>query len=85
MGTVYLKGDDGGLVAMSAQPFDAEADLQQLLAEHPHLLLGEDPDGPGWLLIRKEAGVPGRRRARLIGGAWITCSSTPRGCRRWWR
>jgi hypothetical protein len=58
MGTVYLKGDDGGLVAMSAQPFDAEADLQHLLAEHPHLLLGEDPDGPGWLLIRKETGVP---------------------------
>lgn len=58
MGTVYLKGNDGELVAMSAQPFDAEADLQRLLAEHPHLLLGEDPQGPGWLLVRREAGVP---------------------------
>ncbi len=58
MGTIYLKQDDGRLAAMTAEPYDAEADLQQLLAEHPHLLLGEDPDGPGWLLIRKEAGVP---------------------------
>lgn len=58
MGTIYLKRPDGSLAAMRPEPYDAEAELQALLAEHPHLLLGEDPDGPGWLLVRKEAGVP---------------------------
>lgn len=57
MGTIYLKRPDGSLAAMRPEPYDAEAELQALLAEHPHLLLGEDPDGPGWL-VRKEAGVP---------------------------
>lgn len=50
-------------------PFDAEADLQELLAAHPDLLPGAmiDQERPRrWLLVKREAGVPDRDG----GGTW---------------
>ncbi len=52
----YLRqGDD--FVAMSDEPYEAEAMLQELLAEHPELLTddGAPAPGSGWILIRREA------------------------------
>ena len=53
--------DGGSLQPMEEQRFALEDDLQKLLAEHPHLLDGEQvsPGNPRrWLLIKREMGVP---------------------------
>ncbi|MEN3284726.1 MAG: hypothetical protein V7607_5866 [Solirubrobacteraceae bacterium] len=50
----------GELVELTEQRYDAEADLQQLLANHPQLLPGSemDPDDPRrFVLVRREAPV----------------------------
>lgn len=60
-GKIYLMGDDGGLVAMHEEPYEAEALLQKLLAEYPDLLAGDQmrPSSPRrWLLVSRELGVP---------------------------
>lgn len=52
--------DGNDLTALSQQPYNAERDLQLLLAQHPELLPGEaiDPTEPRrFLLIRREAPV----------------------------
>ena len=52
---------EGELIEMENAPYPAEADLQQLLAEHPGLLSGRqiNPASPRkWLLIMREKGVP---------------------------
>lgn len=41
---------------MRETPYDAEAALQKLVAEHPELLVGDENDGR-LLLVRQEAGV----------------------------
>jgi len=67
--SIFLVGDDGSLVEMTSAAYDAEAELQKLLADNIHLLPGAqiDQDCPRrWLLIRREAGVPDREG----GGAW---------------
>ena len=54
---------DGQLIEMGASPYNAEADLQALLARYPALLPGRqiDPNDPRkWLLIAREQGVPAR-------------------------
>ena len=51
----------GVLTEVFSTPYDAEADLQQLLADHVHPLPGPqiDRDSPRrWLLIKPEAGIP---------------------------
>lgn len=53
--------DRGNLQPMEEQRFALEDDLQKLLAQHPHLLDGEQvsPGNPRrWLLIKREMGVP---------------------------
>jgi hypothetical protein len=61
LGGLFLKrGDD--LAEMVEQRYDAEAHLQQLLADHPQLLAGADidPDDPRrFMLVRREAPVAG--------------------------
>ena len=55
-----LDGDN--LDPMEEQRFASEDHLQKLLAEHPHLLDGEQmsPGNPRrWLLVKREMGVPG--------------------------
>lgn len=45
-----------GLVELTSQPYDAEEDLQRLLAETPSLLSG-DGTKLKWLFVRREVGV----------------------------
>jgi hypothetical protein len=52
---------DGRLIEMREHRYDSEDVLQELLETYPRLLAGgqsETSDG-GWLLIRRELGVPG--------------------------
>jgi hypothetical protein len=59
-GKIYLRAE-GGLVAMSEARYDAEEELQILLADYPDLLAGDQmrPGAPRrWLLVTREAGVP---------------------------
>jgi hypothetical protein len=60
-GRIFLLDSDQSLVPMLETPYEAEVLLQELLAEHPDLLAGEqvDPENPRrWLLLKREAGVP---------------------------
>ena len=45
---IYILKNDGQLEAMREQKFDLEDVLQQLVADHPELLSGQqiDPDNP---------------------------------------
>jgi hypothetical protein len=61
-GAIYLLQDDQTLVAMHEAPYDSEDLPQALLARYPELLAGElvDPRSPRrWLLVKREAGIPG--------------------------
>jgi len=67
--SIFLLGDDGVLTEVSNTPYDAEAELQELLAGHVDLLPGGqiNRDSPRrWQLIKREAGVPNQEG----GGAW---------------
>ena len=60
-GAIFLLHPDEMLTEMREQPYESEALLQRLLAQHPALLPGEliNRDSPRrWLLVRREAGVP---------------------------
>lgn len=59
-GKIYLRAGSGGLVEMTEARYDAEEELQRLLAEYPDLLAGDqmDPAAPRrWLLIEREAPI----------------------------
>ena len=60
MSGVYLRQGDA-LVRMRQAPYNAEILLQELLAQHPELLAGEDEtadDAPvSWLLVQREASI----------------------------
>lgn len=61
---------DGALTELAATPYDSEALLQRLLAEHPSLLAGAQIDRltpRRWLLVAREMGV----------------ADEPDGARRW--
>lgn len=58
MSTIYVLRDDGGVVEMSEQPYDSATALQELLADYPHLLAGDqinDVVPRRWLLITRDA------------------------------
>lgn len=60
-GLIYLRQRDGSLVNMTEEPYDTEAVLQQLLADHPSILAGEQVSALSprrWLLVGREAPVP---------------------------
>jgi len=60
-GRIYLLNDGADLVAMEEAPYDSENLLQELLANHPDLLAGDqiDADEPRrWLLVSREMSVP---------------------------
>jgi hypothetical protein len=66
---VFLVGEDGSLIRAAGAPFEAEADLQELLAAYPDLLPGTqiNQDRPRrWLLVKREAGIPEHDG----GGGW---------------
>src|SRR3954469_22707966 len=55
---IYIK-QGSFLIEMTERPYDAEAVLQQLLADHPNLLVQEQ-DGDRrkrWLLVQREIGI----------------------------
>lgn len=59
--SIFLMGHDGSLTEALGRRYEAEADLQALIAAHPDLLPGAqiNQDSPRrWLLIKREAGVP---------------------------
>jgi len=59
--TIFLLNDSGEIVEMADRPYDSEDLLQQLLANYPSILAG-DQFGHGaplkWLPVTREAGVP---------------------------
>ncbi len=65
-----MVGKEGQLVEMSEQPYDSENILQELLAQYPNLLAGDqmDSDDPRrWLLVTREMGLPSDESQ---GGRW---------------
>lgn len=63
---IYLIDDQNALTELREQPYDSEALLQQLLADHPAVLAGNSGGSADvqWLLVTREAPVP----AELVGG-----------------
>jgi hypothetical protein len=60
-GVIFLEQPGGGLVKMTEQPYEAESRLQNLLAQYPDLLAGDQIDDRSprkWLLIAQEVGIP---------------------------
>ncbi len=61
-GEIFLVQDDGQLLPLAEQPYNAERDLQRLLADFPGLISGEqiNPSSPRrWLFITQELAIPG--------------------------
>jgi hypothetical protein len=61
--TIFLITADGNLERAPHTKYASEDLLQQLVNDHPDILVGEqiDPDNPPrWLLIQREAGIPDR-------------------------
>jgi len=80
--SIFLVGDDGGLTEVVSTAYEAEADLQKLLADNIHLLPGAqiNQDNPRrWLLIKREAGVPDHEGGGA-GGRSITLRSIRTEC-----
>lgn len=60
-GRIYLLNGSSELIAMEESPYDSESLLQEMLANHPDLLAGEqiNSDVPRrWLLVMREMSVP---------------------------
>lgn len=70
-GRIYLLNDGGSrLLAMEETAYDSEPLLQELLANHPDLLAGDqmnDEEPRRWLLITREQSIPGGQDG---GGVW---------------
>jgi hypothetical protein len=67
-GRIFALRDDGELAPMDEAPYALEEVLQRLLADYPDLLAVEqDGKEPAWLLISREAGVPGEEAG---GNRW---------------
>ena len=64
---IYHLNEQGQLAPMGEEPFELEDKLQELVAEHPGLLSGEqmNPDNPRrFILVGREQGI-----ADIIGGS----------------
>ena len=62
---IYHLNEQGHLEPMTEEPFTLEDKLQQLVAQYPKLLSGEqmDPNNPRrWILVGREQGI-----ARIVG------------------
>ena len=65
--SIFLVGDDGSLTEACCTPYDAEAELQKLLADNTHLLPGAQIDrNKSAPLAAGQAGIPDREG----GGSW---------------
>ena len=59
--SIVLLQDGANVVEMTQQPYESEDLLQQLLADHPSVLAGDQfnsAEPKRWLLMSREAGVP---------------------------
>lgn len=59
--TIFLLSSEGRLDEIPYRPYQTEDLLQELIDQHPELLVGEqiDPDAPPrWLMVQREAGIP---------------------------
>ena len=59
--TIFLIDDNKKIVEMKDQPYDSEGLLQELLAQCPSVLAGDQMSGSAplkWLLVSREAGIP---------------------------
>ncbi|MBL9164633.1 MAG: hypothetical protein JNL18_18035 [Planctomycetaceae bacterium] len=66
-GRIYLLDRKASLVAMEDTAYDSEKLLQELLANYPDLLAGEqiNSDDPRrWLLVMREMSIPGEEEGR---------------------
>ena len=57
---IYSINVQGKLSSIQTQRFEREVELQELIAEHPELLDGDqiDPDNPRrWILVQREIGI----------------------------
>ena len=60
--SIFLLGAQEKLVELRAQDYDSEELLQRLLADHPHLIAGQQIDESSprrWLFITREMGIAG--------------------------
>jgi hypothetical protein len=53
---IYLKDGDS-YVAMTREAYESESVLQALIAQHPEILAGEDPDRPDLVLVKREVPI----------------------------
>lgn len=71
MPELFLIDGDNNLTSLSQSPYDSEALLQRLLADHPALLGGDQMASGGaprqWLFVTREASVPD---SEASGGRW---------------
>lgn len=57
---IYTRGEGGSIEPLEEEPFSTEEDIQNLIADHPELLDGEQisPGNPRrWVLIAAEKGI----------------------------
>jgi hypothetical protein len=69
MAGIYLRQGDT-FIAMRETPYEAEAILQKLVAEHPEMLAGNNPGAnvdQRWLLVERESPISEEEGA---GGRW---------------
>ena len=60
---IFVRNEDGRLEPLEEVPFEQEEELQELVADHPEILIGEqiDPDNPRrWILVKREKGIADR-------------------------
>lgn len=61
---IFLIGDDGGLIELIDTPYKSESVLQELLAQYPAVLAGDQINSAQprrWLLVGREIGVPAEK------------------------
>lgn len=61
MSNVFHIDKNNNLTPLQEKKYEKEAHLQELIAEHPEILAGEqiNPDEPRrWILVRREMGIP---------------------------
>ncbi len=59
---IYIRNASGALEPVTEQPFETEAILEELVAQHPELLAGDQmrPDDPlRWILIKPQMEIEG--------------------------
>ena len=57
---IWIRGQEGGFEGVKEETFAAESHLQELIAEHPELIDGEQirpDDARRWILVGREKGI----------------------------